>query len=41
MFIVARLAKLAVISVVFFTIFDLVNSGHISWPYRLMAALGF
>ncbi len=34
MFIVKRLIKLAVICAVFFTIFDLINLGEVTWPMR-------
>lgn len=36
MFIVTRLIKLALISAVFLTIFDLVEHGHITWVSRLL-----
>lgn len=36
MFIVQRLVKLAIICVIFFTIFDLIAYGEVTWFYRLL-----
>lgn len=35
MFIVKRLIKLAIITSVFLTIFDLISYGEVTWVYRL------
>ncbi len=35
MFIVQRLIKLAVITAVFLTIYDLIQFGEVTWIYRL------
>ncbi|EGA65489.1 hypothetical protein VIBR0546_14425 [Vibrio brasiliensis LMG 20546] len=37
MFVVYRLLKLAVISAIFFTIYDLIAFGEITWVGRLLA----
>lgn len=37
MFIVYRLVKLAIICVIFFTIYDLIAYGEITWFYRLLS----
>ncbi|WP_257145702.1 hypothetical protein [Vibrio sp. ES.051] len=39
MFIVQRLVKLAIICLIFFTIFDLISYGEITWVQRLLAAI--
>ncbi|GAA5645790.1 MULTISPECIES: hypothetical protein [Vibrio] len=39
MLIVKRLIKLAIICVVFFTLFDLLSYGEITWHLRLIQAL--
>ncbi|CAH1559255.1 Membrane protein [Vibrio rotiferianus] len=36
MLVVQRLLKLAVICVIFFTVFDLIQYGHITWIDRLI-----
>lgn len=36
MFIVKRLVKLAIITSVFLTIFDLIAYGQVTWVYRLL-----
>ncbi|EGU36381.1 hypothetical protein VII00023_01840 [Vibrio ichthyoenteri ATCC 700023] len=35
MFIVKRLIKLAIITAIFLTIFDLISYGQVTWVYRL------
>ncbi|KGY13160.1 membrane protein [Vibrio tubiashii] len=41
MLILYRLLKLAIICAVFFTIYDVIEFGEITWFERLLAALGF
>ncbi|KJY84573.1 membrane protein [Vibrio galatheae] len=40
MFILYRLIKLAIICVVFFTLYDLIAFGEIAWLGRLITSLG-
>lgn len=40
MFIFVRLLKLAIICVVFFTIYDFIAFGQITWVERLLGTLG-
>lgn len=40
MIIIDRLVKLAVICAIFFTIYDVIEFGQITWVARLMSSLG-
>ncbi|WP_295893454.1 hypothetical protein [uncultured Vibrio sp.] len=40
MFIVYRLLKLAVICAIFFTVYDFIEFGEITWVSRLLSSLG-